>query len=165
MEDPPKGFHRLVPGGEVRLRYGYIIKCEEVVKDAKGKVIELKCSYDPESRSGTGTSKKKVKGTIHWVNARRAVKAEVRLYDRLFTVEDPASEENWLEHLNPESFITIKDALLEPSLAEPKPGINCQFERTGYFCVDKKNSKPGALVFNRTVTLKDSWAGGAKIKN
>ena len=157
MEDPPKGFHRLVPGGEVRLRYGYIIKCEEVVKDSEGKVIELKCSYDPESRSGTGTSKKKVKGTIHWVNAKHAVKAEVRLYDRLFTVEDPASEENWLENLNPDSLITVNNALLEPSLADAKPGLNYQFERTGYFCVDKKSFAAGNLVFNRTVTLKDSW--------
>lgn len=158
MENPPKGFHRLVPGGEVRLRYGYIIKCEEVVKDESGKVIELHCTHDPDSRSGTGTSKKKVKGTIHWVNANRAVKAEVRLYDRLFTVEDPASEENWLEHLNPESLVIIKDALVEPSLADAEPGVNYQFERTGYFCLDSRNSKPGALVFNRTVTLKDSWA-------
>ncbi|NUN09715.1 MAG: glutamine--tRNA ligase/YqeY domain fusion protein [Ignavibacteriaceae bacterium] len=162
MENPPKGFHRLVPGGEVRLRYGYIIKCEEVIKDESGNVVELRCTHDPDSRSGTGTSKKKVKGTIHWVNAKLAVRVEARLYDRLFMVEDPATEENWLEHLNPDSLVIVSNALVEPSLADAKSGMNYQFERTGYFCLDSKNSKPGALVFNRTVTLKDSWAKSIK---
>lgn len=158
MENPPKGYHRLVPGGEVRLRYAYIIKCEEVIKNEKGEVTELHCTYDLDTKSGTGTSTKKVKGTIHWVSARHAFAAEVRLYDRLFTVENPAAEENWLEHLNPNSLEIISDALIEPFLKNSKPGDRFQFERHGYFCVDTKYTTNGKLVFNRTVTLKDSWA-------
>jgi len=157
METPPKGFHRLVPGGEVRLRYAYIIKCEEVIKNETGEVIELRCSFDPETKSGTGTSAKKVKGTIHWVSAKQAVPVEVRLYDRLFTIENPASDENWLNFLNPHSLEIISDALVEPSLRNAKIGEHIQFERNGYFCVDSKISTPDKLVFNRTVTLKDSW--------
>ncbi|MDP3149732.1 MAG: glutamine--tRNA ligase/YqeY domain fusion protein [Ignavibacteria bacterium] len=157
MEIPPKGFHRLVPGGEVRLRYAYIIKCDEVIKNETGEVIELRCSFDPETKSGTGTSTKKVKGTIHWVSAKQAVPVEVRLYDRLFTIENPASDENWLKFLNPHSLEIISDALVEPSLRNAKIGEHIQFERNGYFCVDSKISTPDKLVFNRTVTLKDSW--------
>lgn len=157
MEIPPKGFHRLVPGGEVRLRYAYIIKCDEVIKNETGEVIELRCSFDPETKSGTGTSAKKVKGTIHWVSAAQAVPVEVRLYDRLFTIENPASDENWLNFLNPHSLEIISDALVEPSLSSAKVGEHIQFERNGYFCVDSKFSTPDKLVFNRTVTLKDSW--------
>lgn len=157
MENPPKGFHRLVPGGEVRLRYAYIIKCEEVIKNDKGEVIEIHCSYDPETKSGTGTSNKKVKGTIHWVSAKHAIDAEVRLYDRLFTVENPASEENWLQHINPNSLEVISNAKLEPFLKSAKKGERFQFERNGYFCVDTKDTTQDKLVFNRTVTLKDSW--------
>ncbi len=165
MEDPPKKYFRLMPGGEVRLRYAYIIKCEEVIKNSEGEIVELRCSYDPETRSGTGKSGKKVKGTIHWVSAAHASKAEVRLYDRLFNVEDPASDENWLENINPDSLQVIENALIEPYLKNSKPGERFQFERTGYFCVDTKNSTPGKIVFNRTVTLKDSWSKGLKKVN
>ncbi|MEW6702047.1 MAG: glutamine--tRNA ligase/YqeY domain fusion protein [Bacteroidota bacterium] len=160
MENPPKEFHRLMPGGEVRLRYAYIIKCEEVIKNDKGDVIELRCTYDPETRSGTGTSNKKVKGTIHWVSAGHAAEAEVRLYDRLFTVEAPDAdkEKKFLEFLNPNSLEILTNALIEPFLKNSKPGDRFQFERHGYFCVDTKYSTKEKLVFNRTVTLKDSWS-------
>ncbi|MCX6167928.1 MAG: glutamine--tRNA ligase/YqeY domain fusion protein [Ignavibacteriales bacterium] len=159
MENPPKGFHRLIPGGEVRLRYAYIIKCEEVIKNDKGEIVELRCTYDVETRSGTGTSKKKVKGTIHWISAKHAVKAEIRLYDRLFTVEAPDAdkEKGFLEFLNPNSLEILQDAFIEPFLKESKPGSRIQFERHGYFCVDTKFTTNEKLVFNRTVTLKDSW--------
>jgi glutaminyl-tRNA synthetase len=157
MENPPKGYHRLVPGGEVRLRYAYIIKCEEVIKNDKGEIIELRCSYDPGTKSGTGTSKKKVKGTIHWVSVAQAINAEVRLYDRLFTIEDPGGEEDWLKTINPNSLEIISNAKLEPSLINSKTGDRFQFERNGYFCVDTKYTTKEKLVFNRTVTLKDSW--------
>ncbi len=159
MEVPPKGFHRLVPGGEVRLRYAYIIKCEEVIKDESGKVIELHCTYDIDTKSGVGTSTKKVKGTIHWVSAGHAIDAEIRLYDRLFNVEDPASEKDkdYLELLNPNSLVVLEGAKLEPLLKDAKVGEHYQFERTGYFCVDSKYSSGQKLVFNRTVTLRDSW--------
>ncbi|MHB1685813.1 MAG: glutamine--tRNA ligase/YqeY domain fusion protein [Ignavibacteriaceae bacterium] len=159
MENPPKGYHRLIPGGEVRLRYAYIIKCEEVIKNSNGEVVELHCSYDPETKSGTGTSTKKVKGTIHWVSAAHAVKAEVRLYDRLFTVEAPDAdkEKDFVEYLNPNSLEILPAALIEPSLKDSKPGDRFQFERHGYFCVDSKFTSKEKLVFNRTVTLKDSW--------
>ena len=157
MEVPPKGYHRLVPGGEVRLRYAYIIKCEEVILSPEGKVIELRCTYDPETRSGTGTSTKKVKGTIHWVSAPQAIGAEVRLYDRLFTVEDPAGENNFKEFINPDSLQIVENAKLEPFLKNAKPGDRFQFERQGYFCVDYKYTTQNKIVFNRTVTLKDSW--------
>lgn len=158
MENPPKGFHRLVPGGEVRLRYAYIIKCEEVIKNDNGEVSELHCTYDPETKSGTGTSNKKVKGTIHWVSANHAIDAEVRLYDRLFTIEDPASKENWLEYVNPNSLEVITNAKIEPYVSKSKKGDKFQFERNGYFCVDIKDTTAEKLVFNRTVTLKDNWA-------
>jgi glutaminyl-tRNA synthetase len=157
MENPPKGYHRLIPGGEVRLRYAYIIKCEEIIKDDKGQISELHCSYDLDTKSGTGTSKKKVKGTVHWVSAKHALYAEVRLYDRLFTIEDPGSTENWLDYINPNSLEVITDALIEPLLGESRPGDRFQFERLGYFCVDTKFTTKEKLVFNRTVTLKDSW--------
>ncbi|MHB8339100.1 MAG: glutamine--tRNA ligase/YqeY domain fusion protein, partial [Ignavibacteriaceae bacterium] len=159
MEIPPKGYHRLTPGGEVRLRYAYIIKCEEVIKNDKGEVVELHCTYDPETRSGTGTSSKKVKGTIHWVSADNAIEAEVRLYDRLFTVEAPDAdkEKDFVEFMNPNSLEILPGALIEPSLKNSKPGDRFQFERHGYFCVDTKFSTDEKLVFNRTVTLKDSW--------
>ncbi len=157
MENPPKGFHRLVPGGEVRLRYAYIIKCEEVIKNDKGEVVELRCIYDPETKSGSGTSTKKAKGVIHWVSATHSINAEVRLYDRLFTVENPGIEDNWLNLINPNSLEVIQDAKIEPSLRNARPLDKFQFERLGYFCVDKKYSNNEKLVFNRTVTLKDSW--------
>ena len=158
MENPPKGYHRLTPGGEVRLRYAYIIKCEEVVKNEKGEIVELRCTYDPETKSGSGTSNKKVKGVIHWVSAKHCFDAEVRLYDRLFTVENPGELENWLDTINPNSLEIIPNAKLEPFLKSAKPLDKFQFERLGYFCVDPKFSNNEKLVFNRTVTLKDTWA-------
>ncbi len=158
MENPPKGYHRLIPGGEVRLRYAYIIKCEKVIKDAAGDVIELRCTYDPDTKSGSGTSTKKVKGVIHWVSATHFINAEVRLYDRLFTNENPGNEEKWLSFINEKSLEVIHDAKLEMSLANAKTGDKFQFERIGYFCVDTKNGGE-KLIFNRTVTLKDSWGG------
>jgi len=160
MENPPKGFHRLSPGAEVRLRYAYIIKCEEVIKNEKGEVVELKCSYDPDTKSGTGKSNKKVKGTIHWVSVNHSVSCEVRLYDRLFTVEDPSAvkDRDFKEFINQNSLQVIPDAKLEPFVLNAKPGDKFQFERQGYFCVDTKYTTKEKLVFNRTVTLKDTWA-------
>ncbi|MBX2976768.1 MAG: glutamine--tRNA ligase/YqeY domain fusion protein [Ignavibacteriaceae bacterium] len=157
MENPPKGFFRLVPGGEVRLRYAYIIKCEEVIKDSDGNIIELRCTYDPDTKSGSATSTKKVKGTIHWVSAKYGINAEVRLYDRLFLTENPGNKDNWLELINPNSLDVIKNSIVEPSLKDAVMGDKFQFERTGYFCLDSKFSSTEKLVFNRTVTLKDSW--------
>jgi glutaminyl-tRNA synthetase len=159
MENPPKGFHRLVPEGEVRLRYAYIIKCEEIIKNEDGEVVELRCTYDPDTKSGSGKSTKKVKGVIHWVSAKHAIDAEVRLYDRLFTVENPGAEEDWLSKINPNSLEIISKAKVEPFLKDAKPLKKIQFERMGYFCVDNKYSSEQKLVFNRTVTLKDSWKG------
>ena len=160
-EDPPKKFFRLAPGKEVRLRYAYIIKCEEVIKDPKtGEVIELRCTYDPETKSGTGSSNKKVKGTIHWVSAEHAIDAEVRLYDRLFTVEDPLSDKDkdFKELINPHSLDIIKNCKLEPSLSNAEKGERFQFERLGYFCVDSVDSLKEGLVFNRIVPLRDTWS-------
>jgi glutaminyl-tRNA synthetase len=160
MEDPVKGFHRLIPGGEVRLRYAYIIKCEEVLKNEKGEIVQLNCTYDPETKSGSGKSTKKVKGTIHWVSAQQAIDCEVRLYDRLFTVEDPGNEKDkdFKELINPNSLSIISNAKLEPFVKGSKPGDRFQFERQGYFCVDTKYTTSDKLVFNRTVTLRDTWA-------
>ncbi len=157
MEDPPKKFFRLAPGREVRLRYAYFIKCTDVIKDENGKVTELKCSYDPESRGGNSPDGRKVKATLHWVSAKHAIDAEIRLYDRLFSVEDPNQGPDFREHLNPDS-LKILQAKLEPALKNAQPGFKCQLERQGYFCVDIKDSKSDSLVFNRTVTLKDMWA-------
>jgi glutaminyl-tRNA synthetase len=157
MEAPPKKFFRLSPGNEVRLRYGYIIKCERVVKDASGEIVELRCTADLESLDGA-TAARRVKGTIHWVSAADAVTAEVRLYDRLFTSEDPSDgDRDPLTDLNPNSLERLTTAKVEPSLATAAVGTRYQFERQGYFCVDP-DSRPGAPVFNRTVTLKDTWA-------
>jgi glutaminyl-tRNA synthetase len=161
MEHPPKEFFRLAPGREVRLRYAYIIKCVEVVKDKAGKVVELHCTYDPETRSGAAGSSRKVKGTIHWVSAAHALKAEVRLYDRLFTVDNPGEVDDFETVLNPNSLETVT-GYVEPGLAGATPGSKYQFERLGYFCADLKDSSPGRLVFNRTVTLRDTWAKIAK---
>ena len=160
-EVPPPKYHRLSPGKEVRLRAAYIITCEKVVKDGQGNVIELHCTYDPETKSGGPAANRKVKGTIHWVSAQHAVNAEVRLYDRLFLKEDPdeAPEgKSFLSNLNPGSLKVLAGCKLEPMLGVALPGARYQFERVGYFCVDTVDSKPGAPVFNRTVTLKDTWA-------
>jgi glutaminyl-tRNA synthetase len=159
MEEPAKKFFRLAPGREVRLRYAYFIKCEKVVKDeATGEISELHCTYDPATLGGSAPDGRKVKGTIHWVSAAHGVPAEVRLYDRLFTEENPdAGEADFKTFVNPESLVILKDCLVEPSLVNAKPGSHYQFERQGYFCVDSLDSKDGKPVFNRTVTLRDTW--------
>ena len=157
MESPPKKFFRLSPGNEVRLRYAYIIKCERVVKDDAGAVIELRCSYDADSLNGP-TATRRVKGTLHWVSAAQARDAEIRLYDRLFRSEDPEAEgKDPLDDLNPQSLEVLTGCKVEPQLAEAAAGARFQFERQGYFCADA-DSAPGKPVFNRTVTLKDAWA-------
>jgi glutaminyl-tRNA synthetase len=160
MENPPKKFFRLAPGREVRLRYGYYITCVNVVKDEKtGRVIELHCTYDPDTRGGSSPDGRKVKATLHWVSALHAIKAEARLYDHLFVKEDPDEEKNidFKTNLNPNS-LKITPFLVEPSLTGSLPGARYQFERLGYFCVDSVDSSKNALVFNRTVTLRDTWA-------
>ena len=159
-EDPPKQYYRLSPGREVRLRYGYFITCTNVVKNDRGEVIEVHCSYDPATRGGNAPDGRKVKSTIHWVSAAHAIDAEVRLYDTLFTREDPNQTEegqDFTANLNPKSLEAVRGAKLEPSLAGVTPGSRFQFERLGYFCADPE-SKSGAPVFNRTVALKDTWA-------
>ncbi|MBQ3255038.1 MAG: glutamine--tRNA ligase/YqeY domain fusion protein [Rikenellaceae bacterium] len=155
MEVPPKKYYRLSPGQEVRLRYSYLIRCEEVVKDENGEIVELRCTYDPQSGGGSSSDGRRVKGVIHWVSARHAVEAEVRLFETLFSVEDP-NDDNFMDYLNPTSLVKTT-GYLEPSLAEAPIGKTYQFERVGYFCPDT-DSTPEKLVFNRTVTLKDSWA-------
>jgi glutaminyl-tRNA synthetase len=161
MESPPSKFFRLSPGKEVRLRYAYFVKCEEVVKDSAGNVVELRCTYDPATRGGDNPPDgRKVKATLHWVSAPHAIDAEVRLYDTLFTVRDPGSVAegvDWKATLNPKSLEVITAAKVEPALAGAVPESRWQFERMGYFCADRRVSKPGALVFNRTVTLRDEW--------
>jgi glutaminyl-tRNA synthetase len=159
-EDPPKEFFRLAPGREVRLRYGYFIKCTGVVKNAAGEITEVHCTYDPATHGGNAPDGRKVKATIHWVSAAQAVSGEVRMYDTLFLQEDPNQVEegqDFTANLNPKSLEVIRDAKLEPSLANAAPGTRLQFERIGYFCVDS-DSTPGNPVFNRTVALKDTWA-------
>lgn len=161
MEDPPKKFFRLGPGREVRLRYGYFLRCNEVVKDPQsGEVLELRCTYDPETLGGKAPDGRKVKGTIHWVSAEHCLPAEVRLYDHLFSVPDPSDVPDggdYRDNLNPESLVTLTDCRVEQSLQSAQPGDRYQFERNGYFCVDV-DSTPSKLVFNRTVTLRDAWA-------
>jgi glutaminyl-tRNA synthetase len=166
-EDPPKKFHRLAPGREVRLRYGYLVTCTGVVKDpTTGEPVELRCTYDPATRGGDAPDGRKVKGTIHWVSAAHALPAEVRLYDHLFSKPDPGDVPeggDWRDNLNPRSLEVIT-AQVEPGLAAAAAGASVQFERQGYFCVDAKDSRPPAdgrgpgLVFNRAVTLRDTWA-------
>jgi glutaminyl-tRNA synthetase len=157
MENPPPKYFRLFPGGMVRLKSAFIIRCDEAVKDAAGNVTEIRCTYIPESRSGQDTSGLKVKGVIHWLSAHNAQTAEVRLYDRLFQVEDPAAEDDFKKSLNPDSLEIIDNALIEPAPADAKLGEHFQFTRLGYFCLDP-DATPGKPVFNRTVTLKDAWA-------
>ena len=156
MEEPPKKFFRLRPGGEVRLKHAYIIKCEEVVKDEKGEITELRCSYDPESKSGGSAANRKVKGTLHWVSAKDAMDAEVRLYDYLLKTDDEETTADFIASLNPHSLEVVEGAKVEPSLARTAEGTHYQFLRTGYFVVDK-DTRPDRLVFNRVVGLKDSW--------
>jgi glutaminyl-tRNA synthetase len=160
MEDAPKKFFRLSVGREVRLRYGYLITCTEVVKDETGNVVELRCTYDPATRGGNAPDGRKVQGTIHWVSAAHALDCELRLYDRLFTVADPEAVpegQDFTSVLNPHSLVTVQGAKIEPSVAADPAGTRYQFERTGYFMSDPIDSSPGKLVFNRTVTLRDSW--------
>ncbi len=160
MENPAKKFFRLAPGRTVRLRYAYLVTCTDVAKDEKGDIVEIHCQYDPASLSGESIGSPKAKATLHWVSARHAIPAEVRLYDRLFSVEDPTDEKDgkdFKSYLNPNSLEVLRSCRVEPSLAETKPGERYQFERLGYFCVDP-DSRPGGPVFNRTVTLRDAWA-------
>lgn len=156
-EVPPPKYFRLFPGNEIRLRYAYLVKCTSVVKDENGAIIEVHCSYDPATRGGDAPDGRKVKSTIHWVSAQHAVQTEVRLYERLFTRENPDEGDDFLSYLNPASLETLTNCFVEPAINEVQPGDKLQFERTGYFCVDP-DSMPGKPVFNRTVTLKDSWA-------
>jgi glutaminyl-tRNA synthetase len=161
VEDPPKKWFRLSPGSEVRLRYGYLITCREVVKDAAGRIVELRCTYDPATRGGNTPDGRKVRGTIHWVSAPHAVEGTVRLYDHLFTKPDPdevAEGGSWRDNLNPDSLRVLAGCKLEPGLASAAPGTSYQFERKGYFCADARDSAPGRPIFNRTVTLRDTWA-------
>ena len=159
-EEAPKKYFRLAPGREVRLRYAYFITCTEVIKDEDGNVVEVHCSYDPASRGGNSPDGRKVRGTIHWVSARHALDAEVRLYDRLFTAANPndvPEGKDFTDLLNPESLEVLGGSKVEPNLADLRDGERLQFERQGYFCVDR-TSRPELLVFNRTVSLRDSWA-------
>ena len=160
MEEPPKKFFRLSPGKEVRLRWAYFVTCTDVVKDASGNITEIRCTYDPATKGGDAPDGRKVKATLHWVSAKHAVQAEVRMYDHMFVKEDPDDVADpsldWKSNFNPNSLIVLNNAMLEPSLAQGKPGDRFQFERMGYFCVDAETTS-GRLVFNRTVTLKDQW--------
>jgi glutaminyl-tRNA synthetase len=159
-ENPPKKFFRLSPGNEVRLRCAYFITCTDVVKDEQGEIVELRCTYDPATHGGNAPDGRRVKATLHWVPVTQAIAGEVRLYDRLFSTEDPenvAEGRTFLDDLNPHSLEVLRDCRLEPGLAAAQPGQRFQFERLGYFCVDL-DSRPGALVFNRTVSLRDTWA-------
>jgi glutaminyl-tRNA synthetase len=162
MENPPKKFYRLSPGREVRLRYAYLVTCREAVKDAAGNVVELRCTYDPASRGGNAPDGRKVQATLHWVSAARAVDAEVRIYNPLFTRPDPGADGDYRKALNPNSLEVIADAKLESSLGNTLSAATIQFERQGYFCRDATGSTSGAtpnhLVFNRTIGLRDSYA-------
>jgi glutaminyl-tRNA synthetase len=160
MEEPPRKFFRLRPGGEVRLRNAFIIKCVDVIKSEDGKVTEIHCEYDPDSRSGLPGASRKVKGTIHWVSVRHGINAEIRLYDRLFNVANPLAdkERDYLEFLNPDSLQTISTAVVEPAAGDGKSGDFFQFERVGYFSIDQDSDDSEQPIFNRTVSLRDSWA-------
>jgi glutaminyl-tRNA synthetase len=157
MENPPKKFYRLSPGTEVRLRYAYFITCREAVKNARGEITELRCTYDPQTRGGNAPDGRKVKATIHWVSAAHARLAEVRLYNPLFTRPDPTGGENFTADLNPNSLEVLSEARVEPALADAKIEQPVQFERQGYFCLDR-DSKPDRPVFSRTIGLRDTWA-------
>jgi glutaminyl-tRNA synthetase len=162
LEEPPKKFFRLAPGREVRLRYAYFVKCVDVVKDeSSGEVVEIHCTYDPATRGGDAPDGRKVKATLHWVSAAHSIPAEVRLYEQLFTRENPLDVEegkDFTSYINPDSLKTLTSCRAEPSLASAAPGSRYQFERLGYFCVDSCDSSKERLVFNRTVTLRDAWA-------
>jgi glutaminyl-tRNA synthetase len=166
MENAPKKFFRLAPGQEVRLRYAYFLKCHDVVKDpATGEIVELRCTYDPETAGGKAPDGRKVKGTIHWVPAAESFDAEVRLYEPLFMIEDPGDvpeDRDWKEFINPDSLSRLAACKMEPSLIDARPGQSFQFERLGYFCPDSRDWSRQRPVFNRTTTLKDSWAKAQK---
>ncbi len=164
MEDPPKKFFRLAPGREVRLRYAYFITCTDVIKDEQGKISELRCTYDPETKGGDAPDGRKVKSTLHWVSADHAVDAEVRLFENLFTMENPGAEDDFKTCVNENSMELLTECKVEPGLANAAPGFRCQFERLGYFCVDRKDSTLNNLVFNRIVTLRDMWARIKKLQ-
>jgi len=164
MEDAPRKFFRMSVGREVRLKFAYYVTCTDVIRDEAGNITELRCTYDPESRGGGTPDGRRVKGTLHWVSARHARKAEVRVYDKLFTLKnlkDMEEGKTYKDYLNPESLVVLKDCLIEPMLAEATPGDNFQFMRKGYFCADDE-STPENPVFNRSVALKDSWAKAQK---
>ena len=166
MEVPIKGYHRLYPGNEIRLKHAYYVTCTDVVKDADGTIVEIRCTYDPESRGGTTEDKRKVRGTSHWVSARHAIEGEVRLYDKLFSTEYPGERTgNYLDDVNPESLVVLHSAKMEPSLREAKAGEYLQFIRNGYFMADSVDHSADHPVFNRTVTLKDSWSKKANKQN
>jgi len=156
MQNPPPKYFRLRPGGEVRLKYGYIIRCDEIIENSAGEILELRCTADLESKSGGANANRKIKGTIHWVNVKHSIDAEVRLYDRLFTEPEPEATVDFRFCLNPHS-LEIVQACCEASLGDAEAQIHYQFERLGYFVLDKE-SKPGRLIFNRTISLRDSWA-------
>jgi glutaminyl-tRNA synthetase len=157
MEDPPKKFFRLAPGREVRLRYAYLITCREVIKDEQGEIVELRCSYDPQTRGGNAPDGRRVKATLHWVSAAHAAHAEVRLYEHLFTRPDPGAQGDFIADLNPASLQVLEGCRVEPGLGGVKPGQVVQFERQGYFSPDP-DGNPDRPVFNRVVTLRDTWA-------
>ena len=158
-EDPPKKFFRMGPGREVRLRWAYLVTCTGVVKDENGEIVEIRCTYDPETKGGSAPDGRRVRGTIHWVSAKHALDAEVRLYDRLFSEIDPsAGDADFVDSLNPESLTVLPHCKVEPSLVKAEAGQRFQFERRCYFVVDTVDSKPGKPVFNRIVPLRDSWA-------
>ena len=162
MLDPPKKFFRLAPGREVRLRYAYFITCTDVITDEQGNIVELHCTYDPETRGGDAPDGRKVKATLHWVSAAHAIDAEVRLYSQLFLKEDPAGDDDFIAGMNPDSLEILSGCKLEPSLAQAEPDVAHQFERLGYFCNDGRDTMPDRPVFNRIVTLKDTWAKAQK---
>ena len=157
MEDPPRKYFRLAPGREIRLRYAYFITCTQVIKDENGHVIELRCTYDPETKGGSAPDGRKVKGTIHWVSAKHCLDAEVRLYDRLFSVSNPGRDGDFKKDINTDSLQVLTHCKVEPSLKNTDPNVTVQFERKGYFCIDLVDSSPDHLIFNRTVPLRDSW--------
>ncbi len=161
MEDPPRKFYRLAPGREVRLRWAYLITCDEAVKDERGEITELRCTYDPATKGGDAPDGRRVKATLHWVSAKHAARAEVRLYNHLFLSEDPEADGDFVADLNPDSVKVVPEAMVEPTLADANPGDRVQFERLGYFCADTDSTKDH-LVFNRTVTLRDSWTRARK---
>ena len=157
MEDPPRKYFRLAPGREIRLRYAYFITCTQVIKDENGHVIEIRCTYDPETKGGSAPDGRKVKGTIHWVSAKHYLDAEVRLYDRLFSVSNPGRDGDFKKDINTDSLQVLTHCKVEPSLKNTDPNVTVQFERKGYFCIDLVDSSPDHLIFNRTVPLRDSW--------